>query len=160
MTHPRVAVSFCALFLGTLGVAPPSIQAQQGGVSVIVKARLVEVDDDFHKKLKTAKRISTEEAEQKFLAGIATEWDVLFNLLKKQPTILLGEDIKRLDGVEVKLLSRHKGVQCLASPEQIRKGKKDPQTVMEGVTFQGRIHVSPDRRFVRIEFTEKAEEFQ
>ena len=46
------------------------------------------------------------------------------------------------------------------SPKQARKGKTERQIVWEGVSFLAGIRVSPDRRFVRIQLTEKAAELQ
>lgn len=127
---------------------------------VTLKARLYQVDEGFYQKLKAIKPVPLEEAEQDFLAGRPSPRDPLFKLLKKQKLILSGDEITVADGKKLVMLSRHNVRRCLPSPEHIRKGDKTPQTILLGVSFQGQIQVSPDRRFVQVKLTEKATELQ
>jgi hypothetical protein len=131
-----------------------------GDVAVIFNARLFEVDEPFHKKLLKAKRLPLEEAERLFLEGKATDFDELFKLLDKQTLVLTGERARANHGEKVALLSRHQAITCLPSPEQVRRGDKGRQTILEGVSFVASVQVSPDRRSVHLKFTEKAVEVQ
>jgi hypothetical protein len=129
-------------------------------VAVFAKAQLYEVDVAFYKKLKSTKRPSLEELEQQFLQGGPNEAE-LFKLLEKQELILTGEERNADHGQDdVALLSRHRALRCLASPEQVAKGDKGHQVVLEGVSFLAAIRVSPDRRSVRVKLTEKATEIE
>jgi hypothetical protein len=131
-----------------------------GGIAVVVKAELREVDAACFKKVKSAKWLSLEELEQRFLQGNPPDED-LFRLVEKQTLVLAGEDIRADDRQgDVGLLSRHQVVRCLASPAQLQKGEKSRQVVLEGVSFGAGIRVSPDRRSVRLKFTEKSAEIE
>jgi hypothetical protein len=124
-------------------------------LAVIIQAQLYEVDDAFHSRLRKAKRVSLDEAEQRFLEGKAPK-DDLFNLLAKEKPVHVGAKAKVNDGAAVALLSRYNVVTCLPAPAQARKGKTARQAIPEGVGFTGTVEVSPDRRSVRLRFTEKA----
>jgi hypothetical protein len=128
-------------------------------LSVIVHARLYEVDDAFYNKVKNAKRIPIEEQERIFLENKAPKGGSLHSFLDKQKPVLTSE-IKVGPSKEAVFLSYHTAIRCLPSPEQIRKGEKDPQLVLEGVSFLGRFHVTPDRRYLRVKFSENAVEVQ
>jgi hypothetical protein len=123
-------------------------------LAVVVNARLHEVDDAFCKKLRNAKRMPLDELERLFLDGKLT--DSLFKLLDKQALVQAGDEIKMPNDSDVTLLSRHNVVACLAGPEQMRKGDKGRQLVLEGVAFTAGVQVSGDRRSVRMKLTEKA----
>jgi hypothetical protein len=125
----------------------------RGDVAVIVKTRLYEVDETAYDKLKKAKSIPSEVAERLFLEGKLPR-NALFDLLEKQKPLATGEEIKVDSGRAAPLLSRHKAVFCLPSPDQLRQGDKTRQLIMAGVSFHGTLHVSPDRRYVRIDFAE------
>src|SRR5207244_1214273 len=101
-----------------------------------------------------------EEAEQRFLKGIASQEDSLFKLLEKQTRIMKGENVKVNSGEEAALSSRHQAVRCLLGPERLRKGEKGSQTILEGVAFLAGLQVSDDRRSVRVRLVEKAAELQ
>jgi hypothetical protein len=131
-------------------------------LSVIVQAQLHEVDDAFYTRLKKVKRVPLEELERRFLEGEAPK-DDLFKILKTQKLMQAGEESKVQDGAEVLLLSRHAVIACLPTPEQVRKDlmpwsqpDSTQQTILQGVSFIGRIHVSPDRRSVRVKLSEKS----
>jgi len=134
-----------------------------GDLWVVAKAELYEVDDAFYGKLKAAKRLSRqdlEESETKFLAGVPQPRDPLFETLTKQKPVLAGDEIKVDSGFEATLLSRHQAITCLPNRAQIYKGDKSPQAVLTGVSFLGGMHISSDRRYVRIRLTEKAVDLQ
>jgi hypothetical protein len=131
-----------------------------GDLSVIVEAKLHEVDDAFYTKLKNAKRIPIKESERQFLEGAAPKGESLFKMLEKQKLVLAREKFKVDDGVKVLLLSQHTAVRCLPSPEQVRRQETRRQTIVEGVAFQAGIRVSPDRRFIRVKLTERATELR
>jgi RNA polymerase sigma factor (sigma-70 family) len=135
-------------------------------IAVIVKAWLYEVDDAFYKKLSKQKRLSKaelEELERQFLGqvkGKPDEGDALFPLLEKQKLLLTRKEHKFDLGKQGTLLTWGKTVKCLPSPDQVRKKQKGPQTVQEGVSLIVQAQVSPDRRFVRVKFTEKSVEVE
>jgi hypothetical protein len=129
---------------------------QLGDVSVRVRAKLYEVDEAFYTRLGKVKRLSREEMEkeeERFLAGKRHD-GTLFTLLKKQKEIQAGEAVAD-NGGEAAFLSRYKMVCVPPLP-----GKKDPQVVMEGVSFRAVVTISADRRYARLELTEKAVEIQ
>ncbi len=153
--------------------AAPAPNAAEGkparDIAVIAQAQLYEVDDAFFKKLAQAKRLSKqdlEELERQFLglsqpkSPATREDDSLFKLLEKHKPILTGKEIMVDNGRQGTLLSWHKVINCLPSPEQVRKGDKVPQKVEEGVSVLVDVRVSWDRRFVRVKFTEKSTELE
>jgi hypothetical protein len=54
------------------------------------------------------------------------------------------------------LLTATRPIKCLPPPDQLRQGKKGPQTIDEGFTLSAQVHLSADRRFVRGKFLEKS----
>jgi hypothetical protein len=129
-------------------------------LAVSVRTQLYEVDGAFYTKLKNAKPADWEEEERLFLAGTPPKGDDLFKLLKNQKKIQAGEHVKVNSGEDAALLSWHQAGSCLPGPEQVRKRDRVRQTFLEGVSFFAEIVVSWDRRFVRLQFTEKAAELQ
>jgi hypothetical protein len=129
-------------------------------MQVIVTARLYEADDAFYQKLKNMKPISLEEEEKLLLAGKPSPWDPLLKLLPKQKQVLRGDEIKVGDGEKAVLLSRHKVMTCLRSPEQFRKGEDGRQRVLLGFSFIGKFQISADRRFLRVKLKEEVTELQ
>ena len=129
-------------------------------LSVAVNAHLYEVDDAFYTKLKNAKPVDWEEDEQRILQGKPPLGEPLFKLLAKQQMILAGDEIKGDDGFVANLLSRHHAVSLLPNRAQLMKGEKQRQAILEGVAFVAGMRVTPDRRFVRFQLTEKATEVQ
>jgi hypothetical protein len=126
-------------------------------INVTAQARLYEVDDAFYEKLKKAKRLSPEElekAERNFLEG--KKVPSLFDLLPQQTKIQDGDAIKADSGQDCFLLGRHVVVQCGPGPAQVKKGEKDRQAVLEGVSFSAQFRVSSDRRYIELKLTEKA----
>jgi len=134
----------------------------QGDVAVSVETHLYEVDEAYYNKLKNAKHISLEESERLFFEGIhpASASDSLFNLLPKQKKVMDGEKIQVNSGEDAPILSWHQAVRSMASPEQLRKGEKSPQTLLEGVSFVANMEVNSDRRSVRLKLIEKAAELE
>jgi hypothetical protein len=139
-----------------------------GDVAVIISARLYEVDHAFYKKVASLKRLSMadlEEMERQFLSGKVPKGEVpkgesLWELLKKQRLILTGEELKIDSGLEAGFMSWHQVGSCLPSPSQLRKGEKNRQAILEGVSFLARVRVSPDRRYVWLKLTEKSTELK
>lgn len=124
-------------------------------LSVILQARLYEVDEDFHKKLTSLKRRSLDEEEKLFLDGKKTDADEVFALLAKQTRVQAGDEVKTDNGLAATLLSKQQAVICLPRPDHLRTAK-EPQTILEGIVFRGEVTVSADRRVVRVRLTEKA----
>ena len=126
-------------------------------IYVIMKARLYEVDEAFHDKLAKARwlsRADLEELETKPQGGS------LFALLEKQEPLVVGKE-RNIDlGKEGVLLTATKPIKCLPAPDQLRQGKKDPQTIDEGFSLSAQVHISADRRFVRATFLEKSLEIE
>ncbi|MBI1914254.1 MAG: hypothetical protein HYS12_05890 [Planctomycetes bacterium] len=134
-----------------------------GDILVVVKARLYEVDAAFYTTVSKARRLTQEEwneLEKKEVAGNPPKGESLFKRLEKQTLILAGEEVSIDNGQQAALLSRHRVIRCLPSPDQVRRGEKNRQTVLEGISFLGEIQSTPDRRFVRLKLTEKVTELQ
>jgi len=127
---------------------------------VNLQAHLYEVDDAFYTKLKNAKPVDWEEEERRILDGKPPLGESLFKLLEKQQMILAGDEIKTDGGQVVGILSRHHVVGLHPNRGQVVRGDKTRQTLLEGVAFSAGIHISPDRRFVRVQLAEKASEIK
>jgi hypothetical protein len=121
---------------------------------VIMKARLYEVDEAFHNKLAKGKWLSKADLEE--LETKPPADGSLFALLEKQKPFLAGKEINIDPGKEGVLLTATKPTNCLPTPDQLRQGKKGPQTIDEGFTLSAQVHISADRRFVRAKFLEKS----
>jgi hypothetical protein len=127
-------------------------------IYVIMKTRLYEVDEAFHNKLAKAKWRSKEDLEE--LETKPPADGSLFALLEKQQPFLAGKEINIDPGKEGVLLTATKPINCLPTPDQLRQGKKGPQTIDEGYTLGAQVHISADRRFVRANFLEKSLEIE
>jgi hypothetical protein len=129
-----------------------------GEIYVIVKARCCEIDEAFHKKLTTARwrsRADLEELETKRPVE-----NPLFALLEKQKPFLAGKEINIDPDKEGKLLTAIRPTNCLPTPDDLRQGKKGPQSIDEGFTVSAQVQISADRRFVRVRFLEKSLEIE
>jgi hypothetical protein len=138
--------------------AQPKPDTKRSELYVIMKARLYEVDEAFHNKLAAAtwrSRADLEELESRPPADGA-----LFALLAKQEPFLTGKEINIDPGKEAVLLRATRPINCLPTPDQLRQGKKGPQTIDEGFTLSAQVHISADRRFVRARFLEKSLEIE
>jgi hypothetical protein len=127
-------------------------------IYVVMKARVYEVDEAFHNKLTKSRwrsRADLEELETKPQVDGS-----LFALLAKQKPFLAGKEINIDPGKEGVLLTATRPINCLPTPDQLRQGKKDPQTINEGFMLGAQVHISPDRRFVRAKFLEKSVEIE
>lgn len=157
----RRPLVICLVVIGALlpalveAAAPPPNKSE---VYVILKARLYEVDEAFNKKLAKAKWLSRADLEE--LEDKPQVDDALFAQLEKLKPSLVGKKINVDPGKEGVLLRATKKVECLPTPDQIRQASKRPQTFDEGFTLSAWIHVSSDRRFVRLEFREKSLEIE
>ncbi len=130
-------------------------------LNVFVKADLYEVDEAFWKRLKNVRHIPVDDLlRQATEATGYAEKGTLFDLLEKQKLLQTGAKVQADIGQETALLSRHKLVRCLPSPDQARRGEKARQTILPGVSFLAAVQVSPDRRVVRFKLTEKAADLQ
>jgi hypothetical protein len=132
---------------------------------VIMKAQLYEVDDAFYKQLAKAKwhsKAEIEALERQPLnpKGKQPEGKSLFALLGKQKLLLAGKAINIDPGKEGVLATSTKAINCLPTPDQLRQGQKGPQTIHEGVSPHAQVHLSADRRFVRVKFMEKSLELK
>ena len=133
-----------------------------GDIAVTVKARLYEVDDAFYTQLKNSKRVPPEELERQFLAGEGPKND-LFTLLEKQKPILAGDEVKVDSSATILLLSKHRAIRYRpkpASPGPLRMPDRTVEAVLDGIAFRAEVRPSEDRRFVRIDLSEKATELQ
>jgi hypothetical protein len=150
-----------------------------GDLAVSMQVNLYEVDAAIYQRVAKSRRLTREELEEEerqFLKGLPTipppdgkkcppdlqekkvdppKPESLFKLLEKQKLVLAGEAVKVDNGLQAAMLSWHKAVTCLPSPAQVLKLEKGRQTVMEGVTILGAVHVSADRRYVVVKITEK-----
>jgi hypothetical protein len=127
-------------------------------IHVILKARLYEVDEAFHNKVAQARwrsKAALEELETKPPAD-----GQLFALLAKQKPFLAGKEINIAPDKKGVLVTATRPVNCLPAPDQLRQGKKGPQTLDEGFTLSAQVHISADRRFVRARFLEKSLEIE
>jgi len=121
---------------------------------VILKARLYEVDAAFHTKVARAMWLSRADLEE--LENKPPADGKLFALLKKQKPFLVGKEINIDPGKVGVLLRATKPVNCLPTPDQLRKGNQVPQRFDEGFTLSAQAHISADRRFVLAKFREKS----
>ena len=161
-----LTVSAVLLQLTAFGRAQPKQdQAKKDDIYVIVTARLYEVDDATYKKLAKARwlsRADLEEQERQFLKGPRVKPagpDSLFPLLEKQKPLLAPKPVNIGPGKDGAVLNMSKAVTCLATPDQLRQGKK-AQTITEGFTLVAQVHISADRRYVHAKFVEKSLEIE
>jgi hypothetical protein len=131
---------------------------QGSEIYVIMKARLYEVDEAFHNKLAKAKWLSKADLEE--LETKPPGDSPLFALLAKEKPFLAGKEVNIDPDKEGVLLTATKPINCLPTPDQLRQGKKGPQTIHEGFTLSAQVHLSADRRFVRAKFLEKSLEIE
>lgn len=155
----------CLAALGALVQFTADARAQprkEDEIYVILTARLYEVDEAFVTKLAGEKWHSKAALER--MEGRAVEPESkspgLFARLKKLKPLLSGKEAHIGPGKEGVFLSSTKAANFLPAPEQLRKGKKIPQTFQEGFSLKARVHISADRRYVRIKFVEKSLEVE
>jgi hypothetical protein len=149
-----LAVISALLPLGSARAQPkPDGITKDNGMYVIVKARLYEVDEAAYEKVAKAKWLSL--ADLVKLEDRPAKPSPLFAVLKKQKPFLAGKDVNIGPDMGGSLLASINRINCLPAPEQLRQGKKGPQTIDEGFTLRAQVHISPDRRFVRAKFLEK-----
>ena len=133
-------------------------------LSVIMHARLIEIDEAPYKRIRNAKRLSMkdwEELEQIWLGNKpAMEPKGPPITAKSRKELAIGEEIKVINGQSAVLLSKHRVIACRPGPEQVRKGDKSPQLIFEGVAFLAEPQLSQDRRFITMKITEKAAEVE
>ena len=155
------ALAFLSPLTRGTGAQPKKVREMY----VILKARLFEVDETFHRKLARIGRLSREDLEDLERKALTPQKDKqpaesLFALLEKQIPILNGKEVDLDPGQESLLLDWSKKHNLLPAPEQLRKGQQGPQTIQEGLSLRARVQISPDRRFVRVTFTEKSVELE
>lgn len=141
-----------------------------GDLAVIVRSKLYEVDDVFFDKLKNAKPVDWEEAERRFLEGKLSKRDSLLDLLTKQKPVQEGDDVRLEDGSTALLVARQHAWTRARNGNQVAPTfglvSQSPRSisgspvVLQGVSFTTRIYVTPDRRAVRMQLTEKATEIR
>lgn len=130
-----------------------------GDIQVSVESFLFEVDETFHAAVKNMKPVDFEEQEKRLLGlakGGPDEMDKLLGQLGKQKPIQTGDVAKTDDGLGVTLLARHRAATFLPSPDQLLRGDKRRQVMLEGVSLTADLRVSSDRRFVRLRLHETA----
>jgi len=166
--YRRILVG-CLAVLGALlhHIANAEVQPKPDGnprpkkgseIHVIMKARLYEVDEAFHKKAEKARWRSQADLEK--LETQPPAASPLFALLEKQKPFLAGKEINIDPGKDGVLLTATKPIDCLPTPDQLRQGKKGPQRIDEGFTISAQVQISADRRFVRAKFLEKSLEIE
>lgn len=139
--------------------------AQAADIYVIAQAQLYEVDETFARKLAKAKwrsKADLGELERQILAAPKKQQagEQLFTLLAKHKPLRTGKKINLVLGQEKVLLSWTRMRNLLPSPEQLRQGQNGPQGIREGITLRARMEISPDRRYVRVKFTEESAEIE
>jgi hypothetical protein len=144
-----------------------AIQAlrRSADVLVIVNARLLEVDHAYYSKLQGRKRYTMEnmeELERLFLDGKPQrlKGESPLPAPKELRFLLTGDEVKIDNGGQAGILSWQKATRLLPGPQQVRRGDKDRQVVLEGVSFRVHARVSSDRRYVWLKLTEKATTLQ
>ncbi len=152
MSRSRVASML--MVLAPCGLLP--MQRALGQETYTVKTELYEVDDAFHTKLKNTKPVDWEEEERRIVKGEPPQAGSLFQLLDKQTKLQTGNEVKVGDGATATLLSRHDVRTYRPTREHVLKGVNSRQSVLLGVAFTGTVHISPDRRSLRIRLTETA----
>jgi hypothetical protein len=133
--------------------------------SVILTARLFEVDEALYSKVAEQKWVSLDEwarFEEISLQGSEKQkaGESLFDLVAKEKPLRPAKETEIDDGKEATLLSLTDEVHCLPSPIQRRTGRQEPQTVNVGLVLDTQVQVSWDRRFVRLKLTEKSREVE
>jgi hypothetical protein len=133
--------------------------------SVILTARLFEVDEALYGKVAEQKWVSMDEwarFEQVSLQGPEKQKaeESLFDLVAKEKPLRPAKEIEIADGKAATLLSLTDEVHCLPSPIQLRTCQREPQTVDVGLVLDAQVQVSWDRRFVRLKLTEKSREVE
>src|SRR5262245_39075423 len=101
---------------------------------VILKARVYEVEEDFHKKVTKARWLSKADLDE--LEEQPQQDDRLFALLEKKKPFLIGKTINVDPGKEGTLLTASKSIECLPTLDQLRMGNKTPQTIDESFTLR------------------------
>lgn len=135
-------------------------------IFVIVTAELFEVDADTYKKVARERWRSLaewEKLEREFLnppkdnkGRVETNHD----LLENQKRIHIAKEVHIDPGQEKQLLAFEKAVKCLPTPDQVRAGHKKPQVIHEGISLKAEVHITADRRYLRIKFSEKSREIE
>lgn len=131
----------------------PNRNKAKSEIYVTVKTRLYEVNAAFRNRLAKAKWLSKADLEE--LESKPPVNDPLFAKLAKQKPSRVGKVIDIDPGKTGMLLTVTKPGKYLPTPEQLRQGNRDPQTIHEGFTLNVQVHVSADRRFVRARLQEK-----
>jgi len=147
---------------------PKGDEKSQEPIYLSVRAELYEVDDAFYRNLSRAKRLSLadlEELERELITpnapkGRQPERGSLFARLDKQQRLKAGKETYLSVGKEGAVLDVRRAFTCLSSPEQLRQGRKDPQTIQEGFSLRAQLTITADRRFVRARFIEKSLEVE
>jgi hypothetical protein len=102
-------------------------------VAVSIKAEVHEVDEDFYKKLGSAKYVPLEEAELEFLkqpgVGQTPKAEAPLKLLETHKALLAAEVARIDDGLEAADLAWHQVGRYRPSPTQVGKGETSPQTI-------------------------------
>jgi hypothetical protein len=76
--------------------------------------------------------------------------------LEQQKPLITGDETALNHEAEAPLLSRHTCRSLLASPDQVRQGDTARQGIFQGFDLHGLVHISGDRRYVRLKLREES----
>ena len=124
-------------------------------VAAQVQVRVYEVNDEDYSKLKKQKRVLMEESEKQAANG-SNKDDALAKELEQQKPLFTGDETELNHEGEALLLSRHAFRSLLASPDQLRQGDTARQGIFHGLELHGLVHISADRRYVRLKLREES----
>jgi hypothetical protein len=121
-------------------------------VAVVMNARLYEVDRAFFTK--NVAPLFDKNKEAKDRAEVVAIDGPLFKKITRQTVVLESEDVKLRPHQTEPFLSRHSVFRYAAGPTD-QAGATPTAGGTAGVSFEVRPLVSPDRRFLRLEITQK-----
>ena len=124
-------------------------------VAVVMNARLYEVDREFFTK-NVAPLFVTKKEATKPSAVVAIDAALLKEITQQKP-LLESEDVKLRPQQVGLFLSRRSAFRYVTGPPG-KAGVPSVGSGLSGFSFEVRPHVSPDRRFLRLEITRKVEQ--
>jgi hypothetical protein len=120
-------------------------------VAVVLNARLYEVDRDFYTK--NVAPLFVKDKETKRRPTVVRIGGPLFKKITQQKNVLESEDVKVRPHQAEPFLSRHSVFRYTGSLDE--DGAPSSASGVSGFSFEVRPLVSPDRRYLRLEITEK-----
>jgi hypothetical protein len=124
-------------------------------VAAQLQVRVYEVNDEFYTKLRKQKRVPAEGLEKQAANG-SNKDDALGKALEQQKPLFSGDDTPLNHETEAPLLSRYTFRSLLPGPDQVRQGDSARQGIFQGFELHGHVHISADRRYVRLKLREES----